>query len=325
MDPATLAACSTCDSRSDFVFNMVAAEALREYMTKNRVRMAIERGDVKIGFSLPNERIDTGHSCSVTAEARNINVKAEMLNDKDFLDKNLGEPEYVEDLVSTFIDGQVKHKVDVTADIRHRLGVKLFGSCKRYGRKTCGISATSTGTNYISVTLNAYDIIPFRKNGKQHLRFKLNVDLHEFVQDRTYSPTAVSVGSCKLPFNLFNLKSKVQRYATNYMNKKKYKPVISSGLMKKLETVLKAPMKEEIIIPVNVVGGGRMKRATIVDGCKKKTCPKGFSRIGNTENCKRHFGFSKPNCSRYASNATVKSRTCCGGRRSIYWCEAPMI
>merc|ERR1711875_137187 len=241
MDQNTLASCCTCDSMGDFMFNIHVAKALREYMSKNRVRMAIERGDIKIGFSLPNEGIDTGHSCKVTAEARNIKLKAEMLNDKDYLDKNLAS-DYDEGELTSFIDGNIKHKVDITADIRHRFGAKIFGSCKRYGRKTCGITATSTGTNLISVILAINSTACFSEKGQQKVAFTLNV----------------------------------------------------------------------------VGGSSRGKRATIVDCSKKKTCPKGFSRIVNTENCKRHFGFKRPNCSYYARNAKLKYRYCCRGTRSIY-------
>jgi len=325
MDQNTLASCCTCDSMGDFMFNIHVAKALREYMSKNRVRMAIERGDIKIGFSLPNEGIDTGHSCKVTAEARNIKLKAEMLNDKDYLDKNLAS-DYDEGELTSFIDGNIKHKVDITADIRHRFGAKIFGSCKRYGRKTCGITATSTGTNLISVILAINSTACFSEKGQQKVAFTLNVFVDEQVSDRTYSPTTIKPGKCRLPFNIFNLKSKVQRYATTYINKRRYKPEMSDRLIRKLEEILKAPLNKPIVRPVNVVGGSsRGKRATIVDCSKKKTCPKGFSRIVNTENCKRHFGFKRPNCSYYARNAKLKYRYCCRGTRSIYWCEAPMM
>ena len=35
---------------------------------------------------LPNQRVDTGHSCTKTAEARGVTITAEMVNDNDELD-----------------------------------------------------------------------------------------------------------------------------------------------------------------------------------------------------------------------------------------------
>ena len=50
------------------------------------MKFAIESGDVKLTERLPNQAIDTGHSCSITAEARDVTLKAEMVNDQTKLD-----------------------------------------------------------------------------------------------------------------------------------------------------------------------------------------------------------------------------------------------
>merc|ERR1712241_1071029 len=61
LDAATYQACSTCDARADRAGNLAGAEALREFMTKNHVKLAIASGDVQISKRFGNARIDTGH------------------------------------------------------------------------------------------------------------------------------------------------------------------------------------------------------------------------------------------------------------------------
>eukprot|EP00091_Calanus_sinicus_P003969 TRINITY_DN14155_c0_g1_i1.p1 TRINITY_DN14155_c0_g1~~TRINITY_DN14155_c0_g1_i1.p1 ORF type:complete len:129 (-),score=32.79 TRINITY_DN14155_c0_g1_i1:16-378(-) len=70
MSPELFDQCSTCDARADRAGNRAVADALREFMTRNHVKLAVESGDVVVSENLPNQKIDTGHSCSKTAEAR---------------------------------------------------------------------------------------------------------------------------------------------------------------------------------------------------------------------------------------------------------------
>ena len=88
--------------------------------------------------TLPNEKIDTGHSCWKTAEARDVKVAAKMVNSEAelnslaiFSDKDYG-----------LIAGVVPHEVTVNANIRVSFGSKIwFGKCKFVGRKTCVVEA----------------------------------------------------------------------------------------------------------------------------------------------------------------------------------------
>ena len=50
------------------------------------MKLAIASGDVQISKRFGNARIDTGHSCSKTAEARDIVVNARMVNNQEMLD-----------------------------------------------------------------------------------------------------------------------------------------------------------------------------------------------------------------------------------------------
>ena len=46
------------------------------------------------------------------------------------------------------------HEVEVDMSIWAEFGTKLFGKCKRVGRKTCNsIKGSSKGTNFISCTI----------------------------------------------------------------------------------------------------------------------------------------------------------------------------
>ena len=67
------------------------------------MKFAVENGDVKLTETFPNQDVPTGHSCFVTAEARNNIVTAEMVNTNDELDSlNIN---YVEKQNMTFLSG----------------------------------------------------------------------------------------------------------------------------------------------------------------------------------------------------------------------------
>ena len=59
---------------------------------------------MKLTESLPNQRVETGHSCTKTAEARGVTITAEMVNDNDKLDSmNI---DYVDLLKLAFLTGK---------------------------------------------------------------------------------------------------------------------------------------------------------------------------------------------------------------------------
>jgi len=333
MDAATFEACSTCDARADRMGNNEVSKALRKYMTRNPVRLAIERGDVKIEDQFPNEDIPTGHSCQKRAEARDIKVTAKMVNDRDFLDKKLSldyhdviQTEYGPiPLFTTFISGDVPHRLDVTMNIRVKYGSKLFGKCHVYARKTCGVGAVSSGVNTISVTLAASQISTYSAGGKDYLQFLLGVEVLDFTDARTYSPMSIN-GGCNILFGIDDLKNKMKKYASKYLNTNKVKlnKIRSTGLTKKLGDILKAKIGTLVTIPVEVTGGGRSKRAA---GCQRKTCPEGFSQIGNSDRCMKHFGFTRPNCAIFGKNAKLRviSLGSVGSSRKLYMCETDMV
>ena len=103
LDEATWAACATCDTRADRAGTRAVAEALKDFMTRNHVKLAIASGDVQISKRFGNAKVDTGHSCSRTAEARDIVVTARMVNNQEILDSLA--IDYVDEIKNGFIAG----------------------------------------------------------------------------------------------------------------------------------------------------------------------------------------------------------------------------
>jgi len=321
MNRATVEQCCFCDDKSNYRFDMAVAEELRKYFSERHLKMTIMQNDIRVSFQLPNEQLDTGHSCKVRSEARNVNVNGAMVRDEEYLDANLNDPEPV--FFTAFFGGKVKHNTKVTLDVRNRFGFRFFGSCRRLGTKTCeDIEATSSGTNVIAVQMDTSNLICFPRNGQQWMRFRLNVSVFEDPIERTYTDPRVNTKDCRIRYlDPYRINSKVKSMTRKYLKKTDVRPIVSDRIMRELERILKAKMGEEIKIPINVTeGSGRRKRAI---GCRKKVCPRLFHRIGNTEMCKRNFGRRRPNCSSYARNARLKSRRVWVW--TFYWCEAPRI
>ena len=74
------------------------------WMFRNHVKFAIESGDVKLTEGLPNQKVETGHSCTKTAEARGVTITAEMLNDNDKLDSM--DIDYIDVAKLAFLSGE---------------------------------------------------------------------------------------------------------------------------------------------------------------------------------------------------------------------------
>ena len=301
--------------------------------SRSNIVIPIERGDVVVRAPLENSGIDTGHSCSITAEARNVKVEAKMVNSKDKLNLYQGFQTDGQYYWQNLVVGDVPHVVDVTMDVHFRFGAKLLGKCHKYARKTCSGKATSTGINEISVSLEAKEVSGFTRDGQDFVEFQLDVTVESEPSPRTYSPMAFSTaGRCRLPFNIAKLTGRAQKYGAKYLASKKTKidKIRSAGLIAKLEKVLETELGKDgkiITIPVNVAGGsGRRKRAA-GGKCQRMKCPTGYNRIGNTQKCTKFFGTRRPNC---AAPAVIRTKTITigGGRGrtiSLYFCDTPMV
>jgi len=330
MDAATYEACSTCDGRADRAGNLAVSQALKQYMEKNHVKFAIESGDVKLTEGLPNQRVDTGHSCTKTAEARGVTITAEMVNDNDELDSMA--INYFEMTKLAFLSGDVPHKVTFRADIRVWLGFKLFGDCKNYGRKTCATEATSTGINKVLVTLSASDYQTYTIGGQDYLEFKLGIQVENILEDSaTYAPMSAPRGSgCNLEvlgIKIDSIDKYIQRGANSYLKSQvnKVNELRGPKLIQRLEDVLQAKLGSVVTIPVNITGvNGRRKRQA-GERCQRMECPSGFFRIGNTQRCQKTFGTTAPNCSQYGQNAELETTKIAGGSITIFSCHVDMV
>jgi len=329
MDQTTFDACSTCDARADRAGNKAVADALRNFMTRNHVKIAIESGDVRISKNLPNQKVDTGHSCSRTAEMRDVVVSTGMVNDVDMLDSL--DIDYEAQIKNSFISGYVPHELNVRGKVRTYFGNKLwFGKCKNIGRKTCPTSASTKGRNEIVVYLLASDISTADISGQKYLQFDLNVIVEDWTDPNSYGPISAPKGSgCDLGIlgiKIGSINTAVQKVTNSYLrsNSRIVDELRGRRLVEKLEEVLEAKLGSTVTIPVNINGGGGGRRR-LLSFCQRKTCPSGFSRIANTNKCQKAFGPKKPNCSQYGPSASIHITQIAGGRKTLYFCHADMI
>jgi len=326
MDAATYEACSTCDDRSERAGNRVVADALRQFMTKNHVKLAIKSGDVEITQTFEDARVAGGGWCNKSPRLKNIKATAKMVDDEVLLDSlYIG---FNQEKNYTIFAGEVPHEVTVRADI-----TKYF-SCN-LATKTCGTSASSRGINDIDVNLAASDISTAIIAGQEHIQFNLDVTVLDYSDVSTYGTLSAPKGTgCDLDvfgINIGSINGDIQKYVNRYLQRESEKvtELRSTGLLQTLEDVLKAKLGSTVTIPVRITGGhkgnGKKGKRSAVPSCRRKTCPEGFSRIGNTERCQKFFGRALPNCSQYGATASLYSEEIAGGRRTVYFCNVDMV
>merc|ERR1711872_145506 len=208
-----------------------AAGALRDFMTKNHVAFAVDGGEVRLTETYPNEGIPTGHSCSVTAEARDVHATAYMIPKS----AELSPMGVVYDDISrnSFAIANVKHAMSVTLNIRATFGQRVFGHCHHVGRKTCGTDGYAEGTNHIAVNLAASNAVTECIAGQQHLSFN---------------------------FNIGSINSKVQSYANRYVhNGDRFSELRGPKLLAELERKLGVKMGSIVTLRINDEHGAPRK------------------------------------------------------------------
>merc|ERR1711962_227596 len=158
-----------------------AAGALRDFMTKNHVAFAVDGGEVRLTETYPNEGITTGHSCKVTAEARDVHATAYMIPKSAELSP-----------VGVVYDDISKNSFAI-ANVKHAMSVTL--------------AASNAVTECIA--------------GQQHLSFNFNAKVFNTVQGKTYGAVQVGKHSgCNLSIlgiHIGSINSKVQAYANRYV------------------------------------------------------------------------------------------------------------
>ena len=185
------------------------------------------------------------------------------------------------------------------------------------------------GTNHVIVVLQASNVLTECIGDQEHLTFKVDVQVTDTAEDKTYAPITANHKRCDsriLGMSVFNVKA--THYANQYFQKNKFRELRETKLVRELENKLQAKLGSTVSIPITTSGKprscrrfkrfvGKNERCT-----KQKTCPNGFTRMGNEDKCGKYFGFQKPNCSTYGPNATVFIKSF--GGRSLYWCTTPM-
>ena len=165
-------------SGSDRAVSEIVADALREYMTQNEIKILLDQsnsyknfilfyskthlnqvlyihrliyyflflGDVKVQQRFPDESIHTGHSCSKTARTMGTVATAWMIPSTAQLGPEGVISDGTDKMAVAIAASDIDHQVQVDMSIRVEFGAKIFRKCKRVGRKTCrGIKGHSRG------------------------------------------------------------------------------------------------------------------------------------------------------------------------------------
>jgi len=334
LDESTFQTCTYCDERSDRAGSRAASNALREYMTRNHVDIILNKRDVKLEKNLPNENINTGHSCKYRAEARNVKGLVQMLPGTVQLGpEGVG---YFDEIKNSFAAVDVMHTVSVEYDVRVRGGFKLpFGGCNQLWRKTCHTDGFAEGTNHISVNFAASNVLVECIAGQEHLTMTVDATVENEAKDKTYSDVvAGKKNNCDLKvfgIKIGSINSKIKDYANRYLKGNEgIRTLRGPELVRELERVLRADLGSKVTIPITLNGqprscSSRRRRGAPGGGAprctQRKTCPAGYTRIGNQDKCQKYMGTTRPNCT--AKGSTVYTRPF--GRRTLYWCHAPMV
>jgi len=253
MDNSTFEQFSSPDERSDRAGSEIVADALREYMTQNQIKILLDQSDVRVQQRFPDEGIHTGHSCSKTARTMGTVAKAWMIPST----AQLAPAGVTYDDINkmAFAANDIDHQVQVDMSIRVEFGAKIFGKCKRVGRKTCGgIKGTSRGQNHVIAMMQASNTLTECIQNREHLVFNVNVHVTNTAEDKTYAPVTANDQKCNYWFG----KLKVTEYANRYFKRNKFRELRGAKLVKELETKLGAKMGSAVTIPIATSGEPRM-------------------------------------------------------------------
>jgi len=254
-----VAECRHADARSNQAGGRLTAAALRNYMTRNNIKIVVDKGDVSASQRFGNEGISTGHSCSVTAEAQNIVARVSMVPGT----VELG-PEgvvYVDEVKNSIAVADVTHALSVTLNIRVWGGYRFFGRCKKYARKTCHTDGYSQGTNRVSVNLAASNVMVECIGGEEHLTFNINANVIDERKQATYSPVEVGKRSgCNirvLGVRVASINSKIQSYASRYVNSNSHRfhELRSSRMVAELERKLGVQLGSTVTLKIKDSAG----------------------------------------------------------------------
>jgi len=239
--------------QSDRAGSEIVADALREYMTQNQIKILLDQSEVRVQQRFPDEGIHTGHSCSKTARTMGTVAKAWMIPGTAQLSP--AGVTYDDTNKMSFAANDIDHQVQVDMSIRVEFGAKIFGKCKRVGRKTCGgIKGTSRGKNHVIAMMQTSNTLTECIQNREHLVFNVNVHVTNTAEDKTYAPVTANDQQCNYWFG----KLKATEYANRYFKRNKFRELRGTKLIKELETKLGAKMGSVVTIPISTSGEPRM-------------------------------------------------------------------
>ena len=184
------------------------------------------------------------------------------------------------------------------------------------------------GTNHVIAVMQASNVLTECIGDQEHLTFNVDVKVTNIAEDKTYAPVTANADKCKV----LGFKLKVEEYASRYFKgNKRIRELRGTKLVQELENKLQAKMGSTVSIPITTSGEARkcqdqrFKRdvTEIKERCtKKKTCPNGFTRMGNENKCGKYLGLNRPNCGTYGPNVKIFTKNL--GGQTLYWCTTPM-
>lgn len=139
----------TCDT-SDSTMKLICSTALTQLNTElKEAGVSVDRDGVLFSYDDPkDERIPTGHSCSVTAQARHKQVSAKLSSSADVVlsGKSLTEPLAITLTLPVSIDSRV--------DVKQKFGGRVLGKCIHLGSDSYSLKARASATANIVIGLS---------------------------------------------------------------------------------------------------------------------------------------------------------------------------
>ena len=217
-------------------------------------------------FSLPENEIYISPSDnSIHAKLQNIKIdgscrhEINCLNNK--FDGTLQKGSYLSGKVKInfheikiMAAAELDAKIDISTDVRVRVGQRFFGHCPQLARKTVGINVASEGKVGIGLELVAKDAKILKIDDKWFLSFKFLVNIYGTVTG--WKTDDIHVHNCKikiLGIQIASVCGFIERKLKSKINQivQKAENIQVPSIIKKLEDKIKAKIGDEIRIPLS--------------------------------------------------------------------------
>ena len=222
----------------DFVLDLINKE-IKKRVEDGEINIDIQEGDFIVDAAYPDRKL--AGSCgwwvdAISPKAKGIIKKSSKLEGN----QTSPDPTHHQAFGAAIIDAELK--VDVS--FRLNLGVRFFGKCRRYARKTWPVSAVTTGKTKIQVSVEARDLKITRNGNNQiDISFLITYGLTGYAKDWKLNQFDVSKCSVSiLGIKLFSycglIKGFAQKEADKYINK--FEEIDAPKIFQKLADKLEA-------------------------------------------------------------------------------------